>query len=93
MASILQNVVEHLYGSFHRMVPHQEASRRPEHPPRLLPSRYGASRGYRKRYTNASPSKSIVGPPQRPDRRAPKLFFILLYRFFNIFPFLIEIWH
>ncbi|KAG5661008.1 hypothetical protein KAF25_002651 [Fusarium avenaceum] len=42
--------------------------------------------------------KSIDSPPLRPimlqsQRKAPNIFFVLLSRFFNTFPFLVEIWY
>ncbi|KAH6950704.1 PAP2 superfamily-domain-containing protein [Fusarium avenaceum] len=42
--------------------------------------------------------KSVDSPPLKPillqsQRKAPNIFFVLLSRFFNTFPFLIEIWY
>ncbi|KAH6896600.1 PAP2 superfamily-domain-containing protein [Thelonectria olida] len=46
------------------------------------------------RYTDASPPlKPTVLHSEIPIRKAPNLFFRLLSRFFNAYPFLIEIWY
>ncbi|KAM5343187.1 hypothetical protein ACJ41O_014153 [Fusarium nematophilum] len=45
------------------------------------------------RYVDSPPLKPTLLQPSPPIRRAPNLFFELLSRFFNAFPFLIEIWY
>ncbi|KAF7563342.1 hypothetical protein G7046_g777 [Stylonectria norvegica] len=46
------------------------------------------------RYTDGSPPlKPTVLYSERPIRRSPNIFFSLLSRFFNAFPFLVEIWY
>ncbi|KAF4983978.1 hypothetical protein FZEAL_732 [Fusarium zealandicum] len=45
------------------------------------------------RYADSPPLKSTLVASERPVRKAPNVFFVLLSRFFNTFPFLIEIWY
>ncbi|KAI1054275.1 hypothetical protein LB506_010439 [Fusarium annulatum] len=46
------------------------------------------------RYVDSPPLKpTLLQHIERPVRRAPNFFFVLLSRFFNAFPFLIEIWY
>ncbi|KAF4970706.1 hypothetical protein FSARC_2337 [Fusarium sarcochroum] len=45
------------------------------------------------RYVDSLPLKPILQQPERPVRKAPNILFVLLSRFFNAFPFLIEIWY
>jgi hypothetical protein len=46
------------------------------------------------RYVDSPPLKpTLLQQPERPVRKAPNIFFVLLSRFFNAFPFLIEIWY
>ncbi|KAF4463629.1 integral membrane [Fusarium albosuccineum] len=44
-------------------------------------------------YTDSPPLKPTLIHSERPVRKAPNLFFVLLSRFCNAFPFLIEIWY
>ncbi|KAJ4015048.1 hypothetical protein NW752_006504 [Fusarium irregulare] len=46
------------------------------------------------RYVDSPPLKPALLPQsERPTRKAPNFLFVLLSRFFNTFPFLIEIWY
>ncbi|KAF5238919.1 hypothetical protein FAUST_5255 [Fusarium austroamericanum] len=45
------------------------------------------------RYIDSPVLKPALLQNERPARKAPNLFFVLLSRFFNTFPFLIEIWY